>query len=107
MTRFHLVIRTAVYYRRNHIAVALGAALATAVIVGALGAGDSVRHSLRLTAELRVGKTQCALVAADRFFCADLAGRIATNAAAILMVNGVAIADGGAARVNDTQTGRG
>ncbi|QDV26334.1 FtsX-like permease family protein [Aureliella helgolandensis] len=46
-TRWTLVARSLSYFRRSHVTVALGIAAATAVIVGALLVGDSVRGSLK------------------------------------------------------------
>src|SRR3954452_910873 len=55
------------HYRRIHIAVILGVAVATAVLTGALLVGDSVRGSLRdLTLE-RLGKIDTVLVAQHPF----------------------------------------
>ena len=55
---------------RNSLAVALGVAIATSVIVGALLVGDSMRGSLRgLTIE-RLGKIDT-VVAPGGFFSAD------------------------------------
>jgi putative ABC transport system permease protein len=42
-----LVFRSLLFFRRSHFSLALGVAAATAVIVGALVVGDSVRGSLR------------------------------------------------------------
>src|SRR4051812_6916367 len=55
------------HYRRIHLAVALGVAVATAVLTGALLVGDSVRGSLRdLTLE-RLGLIDTAIVAPQMF----------------------------------------
>jgi len=67
------------HYRRIHIAVMLGVAVATAVLTGALLVGDSVRGSLRdLTVE-RLGKIDTVLVAQHPFRAA-LAGELAADA---------------------------
>jgi len=50
MTKFHLILRNLVYFRAANLAVALGMAVATAVLTGALMVGDSVRGSLRALA---------------------------------------------------------
>jgi putative ABC transport system permease protein len=66
------------HYRRVHIAVMLGVAVATAVLTGALLVGDSVRGSLRdLTLE-RLGKIDTVLVAGHPFRAA-LASELAAG----------------------------
>ncbi len=68
------------HYRRIHIAVILGVAVATAVLTGALLVGDSVRGSLRdLTLE-RLGNIDTVLVAQHPFRAA-LANEFTTNSA--------------------------
>lgn len=69
------MLRGLTYYWRMSLAVALGAAVASAVLVGALLVGDSVRGSLRdLTLE-RLGAIDYAL-AGQTFFPQDVAGRL-------------------------------
>ncbi len=64
--------RSLIYFWQIHLAVLLGAAVATATLTGALLVGDSVRGSLRdLTVE-RLGQIDDALVS-DRFFREELA----------------------------------
>lgn len=58
--------------------VSLGVAVATAVIVGALLVGDSVRGSLRYLATDRLGEFRGALLA-PRFFDRDVIENMATN----------------------------
>jgi putative ABC transport system permease protein len=65
-------------YRRVHLAVAAGVAVATAVITGALLVGDSVRGSLRDLVLERLGKVDTVLVA-EQPFRAELAVEIAAN----------------------------
>ena len=62
-------------YRRTHLAVAAGVAVATAVITGALLVGDSVRGSLRNLVLERLGKIDSVLVA-EQPFSANLAGKV-------------------------------
>ncbi|MBN2375517.1 MAG: ABC transporter permease [Sedimentisphaerales bacterium] len=85
-----LIINNFRYHRRNHISVIVAAAVAAAVLTGALLVGDSVRFSLRQTALARLGQTQLALQTNNRFFHADLANDIAaesnTTAAAVLQL---------------------
>ena len=54
-------------YRRTHLAVAAGVAVATAVITGALLVGDSVRGSLRDLVLERLGNIETVLVAEQPF----------------------------------------
>lgn len=63
------------FHWRMHATVALGVAAGTAVLVGALLVGDSVRGSLRELALDRLGPVRHALVA-DRFFRAALADEV-------------------------------
>ena len=102
-----LVIRSLRFHWRSHVGVVLGAAVATAVLVGALVIGDSVRWSLRRMALERIGKTDLALVAPDRFFAEGLADRMAaaldTPTAPILQLRGVAAREDGTARINQVQ----
>lgn len=107
MTALTLIRRSIVYHRRTHLGVLLGTALSTAIIVGALTVGDSVRYSLRRMALLRLGNIDCAAAAGDRVFDAQLAARLGARldaiVAPVLQVAGVAIARGGAVRVNEVQ----
>ena len=54
--------RTLIHFWRTHLAVIAGAAIATAVLVGALVVGDSVRASLRQLTLERLGAVDLALV---------------------------------------------
>src|SRR5438093_13599306 len=99
------VLRSLRFYWRNHLAVAAGAALATAILVGALLVGDSVRFSLERLALLRLGKTELAVASPTRFFRAALADDLAAapkafGVAAVLMLRGTVSAGDGKSRVN-------
>jgi len=63
------------HHRRIHFAVALGIAVTTAVLTGALLVGDSMRGSLRDRALSRLGNIDELLVV-DKFFRAELAGEV-------------------------------
>lgn len=67
MTFIHVVARGLVYHWKMHLVVALGVAAATAVLVGALLVGDSVRGSLRHLTLDRLGTIDEVLVV-DHFF---------------------------------------
>src|SRR5688500_14746905 len=101
MTPRTLVARSLAFHWRSHLGTFLGAALCTAVLVGALSVGDSVRYSLRSMALARLGGVQHALHAQSRFFRHKLASDIAQDlrapAAAIILLPGTALSqtDGG------------
>ena len=50
MNRFTLILRSLAFHWRVQLAAGLAAALGTAVLVGALLVGDSVRYSLKTMA---------------------------------------------------------
>ncbi len=66
------------FFWRRHLAVAVGAALACAVLTGALIVGDSVRGSLRALALQRLGGVEAAVVT-EGFFRAALANEIGSQ----------------------------
>ncbi len=72
------MLRTLIHYWRVHLAVALGAAVATAVLGGALLVGDSVRGSLRELTLDRLGRIDLALLP-GRFFREGLAEDLAAG----------------------------
>src|SRR5690348_998716 len=79
MGAWRFILASLRHYRRVHVAVALGVAVATAVLTGALLVGDSMRGSLRdLTLE-RLGKID-SVVVAGHMFRAALADEVAANA---------------------------
>src|SRR5438552_6952998 len=94
MTGLSLVRRSLLFHWRAHLGVLLGATVGTAILVGALAVGDSVRYSLREMALSRLGSTNLALVGGSRFFRAELADQIAaelkTPVAPIILLNGTA-----------------
>jgi putative ABC transport system permease protein len=95
------------FYRRTHLGLLLGVALSTAIIVGALVIGDSVRLSLLRLVVDRLGKTEYALDSGDRFFRAALADELQkslrTETAALLKIRGIAINPNAALRANQVQ----
>jgi putative ABC transport system permease protein len=104
MNTARYILRSLWYYRSAHLWVVLGSMMCTAILVGALIVGDSVRYSLQNMVRVRLGDTQFAMSTGDRFFQTDLADtlsdRLGTTAAPILQVKGMAIAEGGKKRVN-------
>ena len=67
------ILRSLRFHARSHIGTMLGVAVATAVLVGALAVGDSMRESLRELNLQRIGQTDFALPGKDRLFRAALA----------------------------------
>ncbi|HEX4644063.1 MAG TPA: ABC transporter permease, partial [Verrucomicrobiae bacterium] len=104
MTSWTLILRSLRFHARAHLGVVLGATVGSTALVGALVVGDSVRESLRELALLRLGRTEYALNANDRFFRAKLADDIAANGVApVLQLPGTAASIDGAARANRVQ----
>ena len=99
-----LVQRSLKHYAKSHVGTLLGAIVASAVLVGALTVGDSVRGSLREMAMARLGQVEVALVGNDRIFrdalANDLEQDLGREVAAAMVVLGTASSDGGAARAN-------
>jgi len=79
MTSWTLIRRSLRFYARSHLAVLLGATVASAVLIGALTVGDSVRGSLRDLALARLGRIEWAIASPDRFFRAQLADDLAAQ----------------------------
>ena len=102
-----LLRRSLYHYRKNHLWVVLGTAVSTAILVGALIIGDSVRFSLEKIVRDRLGATDMVMTSGDRFFRTRLADNLAshlqTTVAPLLLTRGIAIAEGGRRRVNHVQ----
>ena len=78
MTTWTLILRSLRFHARSHLGVLLGAAVGSAVLIGALVVGDSVRGSLREVALARLGRVDFALASGDRLFRARLADDLAS-----------------------------
>ena len=76
MTRRTLILKSLCHHARAHLGTLLGAMVASAVLIGALVVGDSVRFSLRQQALNRLGDIHLAVVQHDRYFRAALADEI-------------------------------
>ncbi len=61
MTSAKLILKSLLYYWRTGVVVALGVAVATAVLVGSLLVGDSVSGSIRDTSLRRLGEVRYAI----------------------------------------------
>lgn len=76
MTILTLISRSLVFHARSHLGALLGAAVGSAVLIGALVVGDSVRGSLRDMAIQRLAGADLALATGDRFFTTGLFDRM-------------------------------
>ena len=107
MTNWTLIAQSLRFYWRTNLGVALGAAVGTAILVGALVVGDSVRHTLRELARLRLGHVEWAMATQGRFFRSALADELAKHleapTAAVLKVRGSAIHNEEETRANRVQ----
>lgn len=107
MTRGRLLVRSMAFYWRTNLAVALGAAVTAAVLVGALAVGDSVRRSLHDFALQRLGKVEFAIAPRDRLFrsalAEELSQRLNVPVAPALMAGGVARSHGGQRQASGVQ----
>lgn len=74
-----LAWRSVRFHFRLHLGVVWGTALATAVLIGALAVGDSVKASLRAQIAARLGHYSYRIHSGDRFFPTDLPQRLAQN----------------------------
>jgi len=71
-----LIWRSLRFYAHSHLGALFGAAVGSAVLIGALAVGDSMRLTLRDRALERLGQTQLALSSGDRFFTQLLSRRL-------------------------------
>jgi putative ABC transport system permease protein len=96
MTRTRLIFNSFAHHARSHLGTLLGAIVAGAVLTGSLVVGDSVKRTLQIQAQQRLGYIQAATVQHDRFFHADLAKSIEldnrTHFAPVLMLGAAGFA---------------
>ena len=104
MSIYKLILKSAWHYRKLNLTIILGIALSTAILVGALIIGDSVRYSLQQITVQRLGKTAQVITAGERLFGQQLASELAEKSnvetAALLRANGFGVIDGGDLRIN-------
>ncbi len=103
-----LVLAGLVHGARRQLGVAAGIAVASAVLVGALAVGDSVRGTLGATARARTGQVDAILPGGDRFFRQVLADELSgalegARAAPVLQLLGTAATPSGDRRVHDVR----
>lgn len=107
MNRIKFVIRSLIFFKRQHLWVFLAAVISTAVLTGALVVGDSVKYSLTRLVDQRLGKVEYAMMAGDRFVRSDLADEIGHDlhvaASAVLMMEGMAINTESQSRISSVQ----
>ena len=106
----HFVRKTFLHYIRGNMVVALGVAISTAVLTGGLIIGDSVTYSLEKITFYRLGNITHTVTVNDRYFRSGLASELGQESgyriAPVLTLDGMAVASGGASRVNNvTVTG--
>ncbi len=104
MSLWKLAKRSLSFYWRTNLGVLLAVMVSAIVLTGALVIGDSVRYSLKLMVEARLGATNLALIPKNRFFRAELAEEIAkeldTVAAPVLQLRGLIANSDGTKRAN-------
>ncbi len=107
MSRIKFVIRSLIYFKRQHLWVFLAAVISTAVLTGALVVGDSVKYSLIHLVDQRLGKVEYALVAGDRFVRADLAVEMANElrvvTTPVLLLQGMVVNPQNQSRISSAQ----
>lgn len=91
--------RSLIHFWKVNLAVLLGAAVASAVLTGALLVGDSVKGSLRDLALDRLGRIEEALLS-ERFFREGLGDAAGETAAPVILLRGTATLDGSGARAS-------
>ena len=104
MSLTKLLLRSLWFYRRLNLTVILGVALSTAILLGAMIIGDSVRFSLQQLTYARLGSTTQVITAGERLFSKRLSEDISRNhglmTTPMLRSNGVGIIDGGKSQFN-------
>jgi ABC-type lipoprotein release transport system permease subunit len=108
MTKLHFILKSFFHYIKANLLVALGVVISTMVLTGSLIIGDSVRYSLRQATFYRLGETTHLVSVTERYFRQKMAAEIEADnseikATPILLLEGMAVADGGQQRVNKVQ----
>ncbi|MHC5100497.1 MAG: ABC transporter permease, partial [Planctomycetota bacterium] len=102
-----IIKRDLLFYRRTNLTMGLLAAVCCAVLTGAMLVGDSVQHTLRQIAQMRLGeKTQWAMTMGDRFFRQELAVQLESKSDSlaivpVLALNGILESPDGSTRINN------
>ena len=107
MNLYQFILQTIRHFWKQNLVLALGVALSTAVITGALMVGDSVAYSLQKIVNLRLGQITHTLSAGDRFFTDSLAVRLEKEiehpATSLLLLEGTVSSSGGQDRLPKVQ----
>ena len=108
MTRLQYIIKSFIHYFKANLLVALGVIVSTMVLTGSLIIGDSVRYSLTQSAFYRLGETTHLVSVVERYFRMEMAAEIENKnpnikATPVLLLEGMAVADGGEFRANRVQ----
>jgi ABC-type lipoprotein release transport system permease subunit len=106
--KFQYILKTFIHYFRANLLVALGVVVSATVLTGSLIIGDSVRYSLQQSTFSRLGETTHLVSVTERYFRQEMATEIEADnpeikATSILLLEGMAVADGGQQRVNKVQ----
>jgi ABC-type antimicrobial peptide transport system permease subunit len=101
-------LKTFTHYFKSNLLVALGVIVSTTVLTGSLIIGDSVRYSLQQSTFSRLGETTHLVSVTERYFRQEMASEMEADnpeikASSVLLLEGIAIADGGQQRVNKVQ----
>jgi len=102
MKPLRLVLRGLRFHARSHLGVVAGAAVATAVLVGAMVVGDSLKAELRRRALARLGNALAGHDGRDRFFetTGGGVGAPAPGWASVVRLPAMVTARDGSARAN-------
>lgn len=107
MNQFQFLFKTFKHYFARNLLVAIGVSICTAVITGGLIIGNSVRHSLEQNIFFRLGNITHVAMVTDRYFRSglahDLHQKTGHAVAPALILQGIAITDGGQQRINNVQ----
>ncbi len=108
MTRLQYILKSFLHYFKANLLVAFGVAISTMVLTGSLIIGDSVRYSLKQATFYRLGETTHLVSVRERYFRQEMANEIEKdnpniNATPLLLLEGMAVADGGQQRANKVQ----
>lgn len=108
MTKINFIIKSFLHYFKANLLVALGVVISTMVLTGSLIIGDSVRHSLTQATFYRLGETTHLVSVTERYFRQKMAAEIEADnsqikATPVLLLEGMATADGGQQRANKVQ----
>jgi putative ABC transport system permease protein len=107
MNAWRFLIQSLRHYARSHAGAFLGATVASAILIGALVVGDSVRGSLFEMAMSRLGRIDTVITGNDRLFrdalSNEMTGEGFADVVPAIQLPAVASASGGAARANQTQ----